>query len=453
MVDHVVVGCAQLKLRLSQSLSELDDTLMRFVRLAQTKRVRLLVFPQYTGLMTAALVTRDTRSGLLKQADQARHGRASIWKRATAKLAGGAAGVLRADFGQALENALARQSAALWENYVGVFSDLARRHAMTIVAGSTYLVDPADHQVRHLALVFGPNGELLGQQPAVSLLDQERSVVQPGQQWQPIQTPVGRIGILLGNDMLYPEPGRLLAYAGVDILLGLGASTTQVHAQRQRQGLLARVEENQVYGAMSFVVGYNPFTPGEETPFQGRSLLAAPMSTTPRYSGVLVEVGTDSTEGLITAEWSYTALRELWVTDPAPVRSSMPVKTMGGTLAAIYGRELTIDEATRIGLLEGMVPGLPEPEAEVYEAEFEAEAEALEEEPEAELEGEPEAELVLEAEALEREPQAEVDLEAEPSEEAEMAEAAMAGAAEEPEIAVEDAGSAQPEAPEEEQQK
>ncbi|MEA3337630.1 MAG: nitrilase-related carbon-nitrogen hydrolase [Chloroflexota bacterium] len=361
-MDQLVVGCVQLNMRLPEDVLEVEESLARFLRLAQTKRVRLLVFPQYSGLMAAAMVTRGRRTSLLKAADKARRHRTSFWTRTRARLAGSAAQMLRADFGQALESALLQSPEKLWDAYVSLFSELARRYAITVVAGSSYLVDPADGAIRHMALVFGPNGEQLGSQSAVSLPDEEHPMVEPGRLWQAIQTPVGRLGILIGHDTLYPEAGRLLAYAGSEILIAVGASSHPESYHRMRQGLLARVEENQVYGTMSFSVGYNPFTAGDEHPYLGRSLLAAPISMTPRLNGILVEMGTESTEGLITAEWDFTALHERWEKDEIPLRASMPVDVAGPTLSAIYLSGLTIEQATRLGQLEETPLALAEPQ-------------------------------------------------------------------------------------------
>ena len=347
-MEEIVVGCVQLRIRLPQDREELEQHLLRFARLAQTKRTRLLIFPQYSGLMAAALVTSGARSGLLRQADQARRANASFWSRTQAKLAGGAASVLGADFGKSLEGALIQRPDEVREAVTSLFSDIARHHGMTVVAGSAYLQDE-DGAIRHIALVFGPDGQQLGAQAAVTLRRDENPLVEAGRGWQAIQTPVGRLGILLGYDMFYPEAGRALAYAGAEALIGLGATTNPVIYARQRHGVLARVEDNQLFGAMSFAVGYNPFTPADEQPYLGRSLLAAPLSMTPRYTGIQVEMGTDSTEGLITAEWNYTALRALWEQDEPAIRSAMPVVAGGPGLAVVYSRGLTLADAEHMG--------------------------------------------------------------------------------------------------------
>jgi hypothetical protein len=94
-------------------------------------------------------------------------------------------------------------------------------------------------------------------------------------------------------------------------------------------------------------------------------LIAAPASMTPRYSGVMVEMGTDSTEGLITAEWSFRALHEQWQKDHAPLRSRMPLEHTGPTLAAIYGRRLALEPALQAN---ATLAALPEPDALADEA-------------------------------------------------------------------------------------
>lgn len=375
-MDEIVVGCVQVRLGLPRRPEELEEYLLRFVRVAQTKRVRLLVFPLLTGLMAAAPGLTGRDATLLKEADRGRRASLPLWERTRSRLAGGVAGMLRADFGRSLAQALEQDPEGVWANYAALFGRLARYSGMTIVGGSAYMIDPADGALRHMSLVFGPDGEILGQQAAVTLAPGEAAFVEPATRWQVIQTPVGRLGLLLGGDMLYPEPGRLLAYAGAEALIGLAASSEAAFYHRQRSGLLARVEENQLYGVMSFAVGNNPFLPvrtsrGDAPTFAGRSLVAAPISMTPRHSGILVEMGTDSTEGLLTAEWRYSALQQLWATDEPAVRRTMPIKQAGRILSAVYARGLSIDEATGFARRQSAASDLLEPGDQVAKSGYE----------------------------------------------------------------------------------
>ena len=50
-----------------------------------------------------------------------------------------------------------------------------------------------------------------------------------------MDTPVGRLGLLFGEEALYPEAGRVLAYQGAELLVILGATTDEVTASYIRQ--------------------------------------------------------------------------------------------------------------------------------------------------------------------------------------------------------------------------
>jgi hypothetical protein len=66
---------------------------------------------------------------------------------------------------------------------------------------------------------------------------------------------------------------------------------------------------------------------------------------TPRYSGVLVEMGTGDAEGLITAELDRDRLQELWEDGVEPVRRRMPVNLFANYLPALYASRRTLNDA------------------------------------------------------------------------------------------------------------
>jgi predicted amidohydrolase len=51
------------------------------------------------------------------------------------------------------------------------------------------------------------------------LIDSERAWASPGDAWVVADTPVGRIGLLIGHDASFPEAGRILALRGCDLIL------------------------------------------------------------------------------------------------------------------------------------------------------------------------------------------------------------------------------------------
>ena len=226
----------------------------------------------------------------------------------------------------------------VWDAYDDVFGGLAQEFDVTLVAPSAYLPDPLDGVLRNLAVVYGPGGERLGYQAKRVLHPEDEDLAQPGQEWNVIQTPVGQIGLMLGGDSLFPEVGRLLAYQGAEMLIAQGAATERVLYEKLRSGTLARMQDNQLFAAISFLVGHNEFSRHQRDPFVGRSSVMAPQELTPRASGILVEASNFRSESVLSAVWDFQELAELWETSDTPVRSNLPLEVVGPTLAQLYQR-------------------------------------------------------------------------------------------------------------------
>ena len=64
----------------------------------------------------------------------------------------------------------------------------------------------------------------------------------------------------------------------------------------------------------------------------------------------MVEVGSPLAEGVITAEWDYPALHELWQESDAPLRREMPLLQAGPILATVYGSALSLADAEQLML-------------------------------------------------------------------------------------------------------
>ncbi len=337
-MEKFVVAAVQQRMRLAADLNEFEQDVRRYVRIARLKGAHLIVFPELSGLMAAPPLLSGARAGLLKQADRGRQRQASFWTRATSKLAAGTADLLGTNFDREMVKLLTSGGQALWDAYESLFARLAFESGMTIVAGSLYGVDRQDGRLRNVASVFGPQGDLLGQQARVVTAAEQGGSVVPATGWVAIATPLGRIGLLVGPDMLYPEPARILTYQGVEMLVGVAACTHPALYHRMRLAMNARAQENQLYGLVSFLVGYNPFTPGDDLPFVGRSAIFAPVELTPRYTGIMVEAGTSQTETIIAAEWDMEALRRTWETSVVPMRHMEAVRVAAPVLAAVYQR-------------------------------------------------------------------------------------------------------------------
>jgi Carbon-nitrogen hydrolase len=164
------------------------------------------------------------------------------------------------------------------------------------------------------------------------------------------------LGLLIGRDTLYPELARLLAMQGVDLIVGIAASPGAAQANAVRSALALRAEENQIFTAASFLLGPNYLSQDRSRDFYGQSALMAPISLTPAGDGLLIQAGTNRTEGLIATELDAEQLYTLRQTSRFRPRQEMHLGNLGPVLAEMYQQGLTIDQA-----IEQRIAGSPEP--------------------------------------------------------------------------------------------
>jgi len=345
-MDKPIVAVIQSNLLVMKTPDEVHTYFRRFLRIAKTKGCKLAVMPEYTGLAVGVPMFSGWRNALLKEAAAPKKG---LLPKLKSLLAGGAASVVRADLQKALRVTLSQMPESLHDAYVDVFSTLARDYEMTLIPGSFYDYDAITGAIHNTAYVFGPDGGLLGEQAQVVLDANRLDIVTPADGWQAIDTPVGRVGILFGQEALYPEPARVLAYQGSDMLVTLAATKRPATYAKIRQSASARCQENQLYGIVSFLVGADPFMMEDDSRFMGRSAILAPLDFTPRFTGIMVELGSPQAEGVVTAEWDYPALHDLWQTSETPIRKEMPL-AQTSQLSQIYDRALVLGDSAQMHL-------------------------------------------------------------------------------------------------------
>lgn len=334
--DDVVVACIQQRLRIYTTLDEYRNDLRRFLRIAQHKQAQLIIFPELAGVMLGPPLLRSQRIAMLKYADRSTRRHVSWQQRTMGRMAQWGATVLQLDLFDEVAHWLGVVDG--WQQYCDLFGGLAREFHVIVVAPSAYLPDPIDHITRNITGVFNEMGELLGYQAKVMLHRQDKAFAEAGSDWQVIPTRVGSIGIMLGNDVLFPEVGRLLAYKGAEILIAQGACRDMSLYHKLRAGILARMQDNQLFAAASFLVGRSTFSRHEDTPFVGKSAILAPQELTPRFTGVLVEMGNPRSEGVLSANWNFSSLKEVWEMSDPPVRKQLPLKQISALLANLYAR-------------------------------------------------------------------------------------------------------------------
>jgi len=120
-------------------------------------------------------------------------------------------------------------------------SALARRHGVVLVA--SLFERRAAGLAHNTAVVFERDGRMLGKYRKMHIPDDpgfnEKFYFTPGDLgFNPIDTSVGRLGVLVCWDQWYPEAARLMALAGAELLLyptAIGWDPTDEQAEQERQ--------------------------------------------------------------------------------------------------------------------------------------------------------------------------------------------------------------------------
>lgn len=382
-MENTIVACVQQRMGIMATHDEFETQARRFLHQAQAKGAQLVVFPELVGLMLAPPLISGLKLGFIKRADEGSRPTAGVLSRGLGRVSGAAAGMLGGGLQGSLIRLLSKKSDALRDAYLETFGKLAQEYRTAILGGSLYLVDEETGTLRNRAYLFDVSGEVLGFQDKLNLAPDEETLATPGSDLSILETRFGRVGVLIGRDLLYPELARFLTVQGAELLIGIVASPGAAQSNVLRKALAMRVEENQVFGGASFLLGQNYLGEENREPYLGQSGLLAPVSMTARGDGVLVQSGTNRTEALISAELDAEALHGLWETSRFRPRQQMHLGNLGPVLAEMYGQGLTIDQA-----IEQRVAGPVEPElAQPWEPEPELEAvgqEAVEQAPEPE---------------------------------------------------------------------
>lgn len=91
---------------------------------------------------------------------------------------------------------------------------IAAQLQIHIVCG---MAERAGEAVYNSACLIAPDGEITLYRKT-HLTEEERSWAAAGDDWAVVDTPIGRVGLLIGHDAAFPEAGRVLALRGCDII-------------------------------------------------------------------------------------------------------------------------------------------------------------------------------------------------------------------------------------------
>jgi predicted amidohydrolase len=383
-MEPMKVACIQQRMNFAETPEEFVAEARRFMHQAQSKAAQLIVFPELTGLMLAGPLISGAKRGLIKHETRGKQPGAGLFSQSLGRIAGSTAGAMGGGFRGSLSRMVRKNSGPFYDLYVETFADLAREYEMVILGGSLYLYDPETATIRHRAYLFDIDGEVLGYSEKLNLAYAEQGLASPGTELSALDTRFGRVGILIGQDVMYPELSRLLAIQGADLLIGIAATPGPAAGRMIRSALALRAEENQVYAAGSYMVGPNLLGQENVEAYHGQAALLAPISLTVRGDGILVETGTGRTEGFVAAELDMDALYDLRQTSRFRPRHEMRLGSLAPVLTQMYEQELTVDQAheQRIAGPPEPLPAPEEPEAKPIDTvKLQPPPEAAEEEP------------------------------------------------------------------------
>ena len=178
-----------------------------------------------------------------------------------------------------------------------LLSAAAKKHKITLV--SSLFEKRAGGLYHNTAVVFGPNGKILGTYRKMHIPDDpgfnEKFYFTPGDTgFQPIETPVGRLGILVCWDQWYPEAARLMALRGAQILIyptaiGWARGEKKSVCQIQRNAWQTIQRSHAIANGL-FVLSINRTGRENNLDFWGTSFVSNPIGH------VLAEASTDRTQ-------------------------------------------------------------------------------------------------------------------------------------------------------------
>ncbi|RMH14993.1 MAG: acyltransferase [Gammaproteobacteria bacterium] len=196
---------------------------------------------------------------------------------------------------------------------------LAQRHGLVLVAS---LFERRMEGIFHnTAVVFDRDGQIAGLYRKMHIPDDpgyyEKFYFSPGDQdgFQPIDTSVGRLGVLICWDQWFPEAARLMALAGAEILvyptaIGWDIKDAASEQARQLEAWQTVQRGHAVANHLPLIccnrTGWeaHPREQGNGSQFWGHSFICD-------AQGAWLARTDEQTEGLLSAQWDRTLTRDL----------------------------------------------------------------------------------------------------------------------------------------------
>jgi N-carbamoylputrescine amidase len=197
-----------------------------------------------------------------------------------------------------------------------VFAAAAKKHGIVLV--TSLFEKRAPGLYHNTAVVFEKDGSIAGKYRKMHIPDDpayyEKFYFTPGDLgFIPIQTSVGKLGVLVCWDQWYPEAARLMALAGAEMLIyptAIGWESTDTPAEKERQhGAWYTIQRaHAVANGLPVITvnraGYEPDWSGVTNGIQfwGQSFVAGPqgevlyLGSVDQEENVIIEIDKQRTE-------------------------------------------------------------------------------------------------------------------------------------------------------------
>jgi predicted amidohydrolase len=191
------------------------------------------------------------------------------------------------------------------QQWLELYSRLAREHSLHLVAGSFLLAHGHD-RYRNRSDWFTPEGAH-GWQDKLQLTGFEKStgVIEAGDALKVFEAQGVRVGLSVCYDVEFPLPVRAQYESGARVLVVPSCTDTEAGATRVRVGCLARALENRMFVAQSVTAGEAAWSPALDAN-TGEAAIYAPMDVGLPADGIVVQTQEDQVWAM--AELDFEAL-------------------------------------------------------------------------------------------------------------------------------------------------
>ena len=151
--------------------------------------------------------------------------------------------------------------ASLLEDFIEFYSEAARNNKVVLVTSAFERRAPGLYH--NTALVFDTDGSVAGKYRKMHIPDDpgfyEKFYFTPGDLgFEPIETSLGRLGVLVCWDQWYPEAARLMALKGAEILIyptaiGWNPDDSKEEKERQREAWITIQRAHAIANGLSVV--------------------------------------------------------------------------------------------------------------------------------------------------------------------------------------------------------